>query len=202
MDKEKLATIFEEGGNLITMLLRNRDLFARPAPAEAPLLDEIEESPGALSEKASSIPAGCVPCSIGHLGTCTGLLNEAMRFAHKDGVESGEVIDRVNMCMDELNALERVDLRPEMIHGLPEWEKTLAEQALTLSRDIRHGLEGLSNVTGLEAVAAKTQEQRKAIGKAWFTKRLSLMSPEQRQEVEEKLKARVAEREEQAQTEG
>ena len=193
MDDSTLAVIFKEGGQLITALLRNRDLFANPPSIEeTPPLDEIEESPDALSEKASSIPGGCVPCSIGHLGTCTGLLNEAMRFAHKDGIQSEEVIDRVNMCLDELNALERVDLRPEMIHNLPEWEKTLAEQALTLSRSLRHDLEGLSNVSSLEEISANTQTKRKEIGRTWFTKRLSLLSPEQQKQVEEEMQARVA----------
>ena len=193
MDDSTLAVIFEEGGQLLTALLRNRDLFANPPPIEeTPPLDEIEESPDVLSEKATSIPAGCVPCSIGHLSTCSGLLNEGMRFARTDGVESGEVIDRVNMCMDELNALERVDLRPEMIHNLPEWEKTLAEQALTLSRSLRHDLEGLSNISSLEEISANTQTKRKEIGRTWFTKRLSLLSPEQQKQVEEEMQARVA----------
>ena len=193
MNNSTLAVIFEEGGRLLTALLRNRDLFANPPPIEeTPSLDEIEESPDTLSEKATSIPAGCVPCSIGHLGTCTGLLNEAMRFAHKDGIQSEEVIDRVNMCLDELNALERVDLRPEMIHHLPEWEKTLAEQALTLSRSLRHDLEGLSNISSLEEISANTQTKRKEIGRTWFTKRISLLSPEQQKQVEEELRVRVA----------
>jgi hypothetical protein len=138
-------------------------------------------------EKATDIATGCVPCSIGHLGTCSGLLNEAMRFARKDGIESGEVIERVNMCMDELNSLERVDLRPEMIVNLPEWEKTLAEKALNLSRTLRHNLEQLSNVSTLEKVSAETQATRQEIGKGWFQGRLSRMTPEQRKGVEDKL---------------
>jgi hypothetical protein len=140
-----------------------------------------------ISEKATTAATGCVPCSIGHLGTCSGLLNEAMRFARNDGVGSDEVIKRVNICLDELNALERVDLRPELIHGLPDWEKTLAEQALELSRAVRHGLESLSTIPELEGIAAKTQGTRQEIGKNWFRERLRRMTPEQRQQVEQKL---------------
>lgn len=125
-------------------------------------------------------------CSIGHLGTCSGLLNEAMRFARKDGM-SDEVISRVNMCMDELNALERVDLRPEVIHPLPDWEKTIAGKTLTLSRTLRHDLEQLATVEGLEGIAAKTQGARQEIGNTWFKERLSRMTSEQRKIVEEKL---------------
>jgi hypothetical protein len=137
--------------------------------------------------KSTNIATGCVPCSIGHLGTCSGLLNEAMRFARGDGVQSEEVITRVNMCLDELNVLERVDLRPELIYGLPEWEKLLAEKALELSRTVRHDLEGLSDINDLEGIAAKTQGTRQEIGTNWFRERLSRMTPEQRQIVEQKL---------------
>jgi len=131
-------------------------------------------------------------CSIGHIGTCSGLLNEAMRFARKDGVESGEVIERVNMCLDELNALERVDLRPEMIHGLPDWEKPLAEKALNLSRTLRHDLEQLPSISILEGIAANTQATRQEIGKDWFRERLSRMTPEQRKSVERELRERAS----------
>lgn len=146
------------------------------------------------SEKATAVATGCVPCSIGHLGTCSGLLNEAMRFARKDGIQSEEVIERVNMCMDELNSLERVDLRPELIVSLPEWEKTLAEKALNLSRTLRHNLEQLSNVSTLEKVSAETQATRQEIGKAWFKERLGRMTPEQQKLIEPALTLQEAKR--------
>lgn len=139
------------------------------------------------SEKATAVATGCLPCSIGHLGTCSGLLNEAMRFARKDGIQSEEVIERVNMCMDELNSLERVDLRPEMIVNLPAWEKNLAGKALNLSRTLRHDLEQLSDVSMLEKVSAETQATRQEIGKRWFQGRLSRMTPEQQKLIEPAL---------------
>lgn len=197
MDKETLAMLFEEGGNLLTMLLRNRDLFKSGGGASEVATVEREsptEEPVSVptSEKATGVATGCVPCSIGHLGTCTGLLNEGMRFARKDGIQSEEVLGRVNMCLDELNTLERVDLRPEMIHDLPDWEKTLAEQSLSLSRTLRHDLEGLSSVSQLEEIAAKTQTKRQEIGQSWMRQRLSLLTPEQRGEVEDELRKRAA----------
>jgi len=197
MDKETLAMLFEEGGNLLTMLLRNRDLFRSVGGASEVATVEQEsptEEPVSVptSEKATGVATGCVPCSIGHLGTCCGIINEGMRFARKDGIQSDEVISRVNMCLDELNALERVDLRPELIHDLPDWEKALAEQSLSLSRTLRHDLEGLSSVSQLEEIAAKTQTTRQEIGKSWFKQRLSLMTPGQRQEVENELRKRAA----------
>ena len=178
MKLEIVAIIFEQGGKFLSELLRNR-----PLKIEKPV-ERIPESP--KEEKASSVAAGCVPCAIGHLGTCSGLLNEATRFARQDGLGSGEVIDRVNMCLDELNAMERVDLRPEKIATLPSWEKELAEKALVESRQMRHNLEGLATVDSLEKVAASTQTVRQDIGKRYFKKRIAEMPREEKQKLAEK----------------
>lgn len=186
MDRQTIALIFQEGGRFITELIRTRP-FKRPK-AVRPVV--VEEQPPEVAEteegKASSVEAGCVPCAIGHFGTCSGLLNEAMRFAKKDGVGSSEVIDRVNMCLDELNAMERVDLRPELITDLPDWEKELANRALTASRATRHGLEGLTTGNDLEKVAASTQTARTEIGRGWFKERLARMPKEEKEKLAEK----------------
>jgi len=154
-------------------------------------LSQEPSAPSTTREKATGIATGCIPCSIGHLGTCSGLLNEAMRFARKDGVQSDEVIKRVNMCLDELNALERVDLRPEMIHDLPDWEKPMAEKALDLSRSLRHDLEQVPDLSMLEGISAKTQTTRNEIGKSWFKERFTRMTPEQQRLVEDKLREKA-----------
>jgi len=188
MDRQTIALIFQEGGRFITELIRTRP-FKRLQTVR-PVI--VEEQPPKVAEtiteeeKASSIEAGCVPCAIGHFGTCSGLLNEAMRFAKKDGVGSSEVIDRVNMCLDELNAMERVDLRPELITDLPDWEKELANRALTASRATRHGLEGLTTGNDLEKVAASTQTARTDIGRKWFKERLARMPKEEKEKLAEK----------------
>ncbi|KKM97417.1 hypothetical protein LCGC14_1168210 [marine sediment metagenome] len=188
MDRQIVALMFQEGGKFITEIIRNYG-FKRTRTVQ-PVI--VEKQPAKLDEpiteegKASSVEAGCVPCAIGHFGTCTGLLNEAMRFAKKDGVGSSEVIDRVNMCLDELNAMERVDLRPEMITDLPEWEKELANRALTASRATRHGLEGLTDGNDLEKVAASTQTARTEIGRGWFQERMARMPKEEKEKLAEK----------------
>lgn len=175
--------------------LRNdvAQIYAQESP-ESPPSSESSIAAPPITEKATGTATGCVPCSIGHLGTCSGLLNEAMRFARNDGVESDEVISRVNICLDELNALERVDLRPEMIHGLPPWERALAEQALSLSRAIRHDLEQIPSVSGLEGIAGRTQSERQAIGRAWFRGKLARMSPDQQKLALEKAKELAAQK--------
>jgi len=146
-------------------------------PKEVPTVTATV-SPPSNATKAKAIATGCVPCSIGHLATCSGLLNEAMRFAKKDGIASEEVLDRVNMCLDELNALERVDLRSELIVNLPGWQKELANKALTCSRDLRHKLEGLSGVDDLEQVVAIAQTKRNDIGREWYLHRLEMVTPD------------------------
>ena len=186
--------MFQEGGKILTEILRNRprkytveaDEPTEQTPAEIPR-EGTERTQG----KASEIATGCVPCAIGHFGTCSGLLNEAMRFAKSDGIESSEVIDRVNMCLDELNAMERVDLRPEMIAELPEWEKELANRALTESRATRHALESISDVETLEKVAANTQSARQEIGRAWFKERIKRMPKEEKAKLAEKAMERL-----------
>lgn len=186
MNTQIVAVIFQEGGRLLSELIRTRPkrtVVEHPPTTTTP----IEPQEIAEESKASSIEAGCVPCAIGHFGTCTGLLNEAMRFAKKDGVSSSEVIDRVNMCLDELNSMERVDLRAELIVDLPEWEKELADKALIASRTTRHGLESITSVATLEKVTANTQTARQEIGRAWFKKRLAEMPEEAKAEIEKQV---------------
>jgi len=158
-------------------------------------LDRIREDEVGLW---SPVATACIPCAMGHYGTCSGLLNEAMRFAKKEGIDSGEVIDRVNMCMDELNAMERVDLRPELIADLSRWEKELANKALTRSRSLRHGLENLGNVDDLERLAATTQTIRNEIGRDWFKRRLASMGVEDNKAMGERaqpIRAKLGEKE-------
>jgi len=142
--------------------------------------DTIYESLAEIAQEArgSDIATGCVPCAIGHFGTCAGLLNEAMRFALKDGLESNEVLDRINKSLDELNALERVDLDSEKVFTLPHGEKELAIKALTASRATRHSLESLTTVDDLESVTADVQTIRRDIGRDWYRYRLSRLPKE------------------------
>ena len=93
MNMQIVAIIFQEGGKVLSELIRNRSPKRRMV-VETTTIKEAERAGETTedSSKASSIEAGCIPCAIGHLGTCSGLLNEAMRFAKKDGVESTEVI--------------------------------------------------------------------------------------------------------------
>ena len=147
----------------------------------------------ATERGASSIAAGCVPCAIGHISTCSGVLSEAMRFARSDGLGSNEVIDRVSHCLEELNTMEREDLSPLKIASLPKWEKDLADRALNVSRETRHKLEGIAVADDLEKAAADAQAARQEITRDWFKHRLSLMSEPEKEELAQKVRAKLEE---------
>lgn len=196
MDRYTLAVVLQEGTRFISEILRSRPPKRQTAENELPPIEYeealvlAEDSPSNAGSN-TEVATGCIPCSLGHLGTCSGLLNEAMRFARSEGLNSEEVIGRINACMDEISSLERVDLRPEKIVTLPKEDKELANQALVESRNIRHGLEGISTVDELEELAAKTQKVRNNIGTEWFRHRLANMPKEEKAKLAKKAIERL-----------
>ncbi|MBA7465035.1 hypothetical protein ES707_00196 [subsurface metagenome] len=163
-------------------------------PAKSPETVRPEVAETITEEgKASSIEAGCVPCSLGHLSVCSGLINEAMRFGRSDGMDSNEVIDRVSHCLSELNALEREDLTSEMIIDLPSWEKEIAVDALETSRSTRHLLEKITTTDELEKAAAKTQTAYTQISRRWFKERVARMPQEEKAELAKKAMKQLEE---------
>jgi len=160
-------------------------------PAQTMNINVIEVEPEPPEGQAEAIATGCVPCSLGHFGTCAGLINEAVRFSD-DGLNNNEVKDRALMCLQELNAMERVDLRPEMIAQLEGKERQLAEQALKASRNTRHIIENMKTPQDLVNAASKITVTQREIGRKWWDLKLSSLSEADRaevnQRVEEKLK--------------
>ncbi len=201
MDRHTVALICQEGGKFITQLIMTRvpkrtPVITRQAVVVEEQAQEVVEETASIEEgKASSIASGCVPCSLGHLSVCTGIINEGMRFARSDGMESNEVIDRVTHCLQELNSLEREDLTPEMTINLPSWEKELAIEALNTSRATRHLLEGATTIDDLEKAAANTQTANTQIARKWFKQRLKNMSKGQKEELAGKAIERLEEEE-------
>ena len=187
MNTQIVAVLISEGTKLAGQWLRNRPFHIKTVqkasisseePLEQPTEQPQIESP---VTKTSGVATGCIPCAMGHFGTCSGLLSESMRFARddKDGIYSDEVTDRVGKCLDELNTMERVDLTEEKIIGLPEWEKELATQVLVTSRQTRHALESLKDVDDLEQVTANTQITRKDLFRQWVKSRVKNITPEE-----------------------
>jgi len=165
---------------------------AENPPEVAELTDNIQTpektapAPSLKAEEGISEGTACLPCSQDHLSTCSGLLAEALRFARNDGIESPEVISRIGLCRDELNAMERVDLRPELTITLPQWEKQLANEALNGSRDLRHNMADMTSVEDLEKVAANAQQLRRHIGESWLKGRIANMNQEKRDKIKKR----------------
>ena len=196
MDHNFLALIVQEGGRLITDLVKTRRREVKVEPRNVTIIEETEEEVSSVAQsesKATAIATGCVPCAIGHFGTCSGLLAESLRFGKKDGIESEEVADRVNLCLDELNTMERVDLRPEKIAELASWEKELANKTLNASRDTRHQLEGLTDLESLEEIAASTQRVRGEIGRRRVKGKVRRRSPDAKEQLNERISEKLRE---------
>ena len=130
-------------------------------------------------------------CSTGHLTTCAGLLNEAMRFVRTEGVGSDQVLEDTNGCLMELNALERIDMSPEKIAQLPPWEKELALEVLALSKETRYGLEGMRTPEDLERVTDNLQPRQREILKKWFRHKIGSMTPQDQRKIVEEAHAKV-----------
>ena len=116
----------------------------------------------------------CLPCSRDHLSTVSASLNEAVRFARKEGINHPEVLRRIGIALDELNIMERIDLAPENLTKLSEEERKIAKWALIEARELRHMITDIESVEDLEKVAAKASEVRtKFLEQLWsLTKKL------------------------------
>lgn len=123
-------------------------------------------------EDQSKVKSACVPCAIGHFSTSARLLNEAVRF-HSEGLSSPQVLDDIAGALGEQNSLERIDLTPEKIRNLPEWEQGMAQEALDRSRELRHKLETVKSMGELTELAADTEEFYRYLNREWQSKRLA-----------------------------
>ncbi len=130
--------------------------------------------PQTLSEEnpTKDIATGCLPCALGHFSTSSGLLNEAVRFKG-EGMASNEILDRIAGALEQQNTLEREDLSPVKIQGLPKWEKPIAEEALDQSRQLRHRLESIQSVDELEQAAVDTKRYYIKLNRQWYKGRFS-----------------------------
>ncbi|MBA7673862.1 hypothetical protein ES703_82068 [subsurface metagenome] len=132
------------------------------------------------------IATACVPCAIGHYAGAAKLLNEAVRF-RDDGIESNQVLDDIAGAIGELNAMERVDLTPERLQKTPEWERTIADEALKKSRKLRHRLEGISSMEEIEKAAADTESYYKKINRQWYRGRFSHLGGEKAEAIAQRV---------------
>ena len=172
------------GGRICSDIIRYRSISPKQEPSISPPAEPLETTEGTGEEKIKSGTA-CLPCTNSHLHTCQGLLSEAVRMS-SDGLNT-ESMERVDKCLGEIAAAERVDLSPENVAGLPEDERKIADHASRELREIRHGLEGLSSKSELEKVTVQTVELQKFVGREWFKLRLAKMPKAEKTRLAEKV---------------
>jgi len=120
-----------------------------------------------ITDKQEDIATGCLPCALGHFSMSSGALSEAVRFKSK-GIASNEILDRIAIALEQQNILEREDLSPEKIQHLPEWQRSVADEALSQSQQLRHKLEGIQGIDELEQLAADTKKYYIKLNRQWY----------------------------------
>jgi len=191
MHNQIIQFIAQQASNALTKAIQNKSRTPLSHPLESESLEKALEriygpkklsyeqakniskdiAQAVITEPSDNIATACLGCSVGHFSTTVGLLNEIVRFK-KEGITSNEVIDRISKCLEEQNALERVDLAPVKIQNLIGWEKKLAQDALDQSRSLRHSLENVQTIEELENLAADTDKYYKNLSREWFTHRI------------------------------
>ncbi|MBW2559609.1 MAG: hypothetical protein JRE40_02015 [Deltaproteobacteria bacterium] len=136
-------------------------------------VEQEMESQKKVKEEAVARGTACLPCTVDHLSTCAGLLSdEAVRMAHRNGLNDLEVQRRIMACSDQLNAMEREDLSIEKIAGLPKEEKEIALYAQNKSAEIRHMINGINSIEDLENIALEVKQTRNKVGSDYLKVRL------------------------------
>jgi len=133
-------------------------LFIVPAP---PL--SLPECPNPVitadtAGEKKGVATSCMACSRSHLTTISGALDEALRFARKDGVDSDESMRRIDAAEREINIMERIDLSPESIQNSPREEQEFIEPFMQKIRELRQNIGQIKSVQELERTAAQAIE--------------------------------------------
>lgn len=214
--------IWKEGVGLGSFALRRQSSTVEPD--DGPPLKRLEEAferiygPGATSPQTPGVPvpevssaplvgqggtsqvegegAACAPCSADHFSTVAGGLSEALRFARTSGVQHPQVLQRISLCFDELNIMERIDAAPSLLESLSDAERELMRQASAWGRDLRHEMSDIKSVEDLESVTGHAQKVNRDFRSVLFKLQFSKLSPEEqarlkvraREIIEDKLK--------------
>jgi hypothetical protein len=152
---------YDEQEKILDNYYRDAIDVTRKAPKKfRPLPPPMPEPVQDLTSTKIEGGTACLPCSRDHFSTVSGALNEALRFARKEGMRHPEVEKRIGLALDELNSLERLDLSAENIVKLEGKEKQLAVKGLDDSRNLRHKITTMREVDDLEQAAAEASTVR------------------------------------------
>lgn len=172
-DPENIFSAIDKAGDAVgkgvSLIDRVAGRIDRLAEKLAPL-GESKPPEASSQETTERIREGtaCLPCSQGHLSTTSASLSEAVRFARDKGIRDPEVMRRIRIALDELNAMERIDLAPDETIKLKGAEKELADWTLKQSRDLRHAITAIKDINTMEQAAAKASNITETfMGKLW-----------------------------------
>lgn len=157
-----------------------------PAPQTSVRQEEQPPTGEPVPQEKPRIATACVACAVGHFSTSSGLLKEALRFKG-EGMSSDEILDRIAASLEEQNALEREDLTQEKIQHLPDWERKIAEEALTQSRQLRHKLETIQTIEELEQLAADTRTYYLSLSRKWYKGRFANLGAEKADAISQRV---------------
>ncbi len=127
------------------------------APLEQKTVPTITTQEPETVAKQEDAGTACDICSLDHISTCAGILEEANRFARREGIDSPEVIRKISICRQQLNALERDDANPQKLVELPPIERKIMERILPKEGKLRHRLNEIVSLETLEQVTAEAQ---------------------------------------------
>jgi len=170
---DKAGDAIETGLNIIDKVADKFDQaaqkFGPPEPTTPTTAAETaKELPPGQNETSVSAGTACLPCSRDHLSVTSSSLSEGVRFARDKGVKDHEVMRRIRIALDELNAMERIDLAPDETAKLKGVEKELADWTLRQSRDLRHAITAIKDVETMEQAAARaSQITEEFMGRLW-----------------------------------
>lgn len=100
---------------------------------------------------------GCIGCSISHLATVSGSLNEAIRFARSGGINHPEVVRRLNIALEEITVMERIDLSPDAVSNSPKREQALIHEFQPKIRQLRQHISEVKDFNDLEQVSIEAR---------------------------------------------
>jgi len=176
-DPENIFSVIDKTGDAIDKGLdiidKVVDKFERATEKFGPP-EEIAPESHSITEtyEIPSTPVlsgtACLPCCRDHFSTTSSSLAEGIRFAREKGVKDPEVVRRIRIALDELNVMERIDLAPTETARLSGVERELADWALKSSRDLRHAITAIKDVSTMEQATAKASEiTEEFMGKLW-----------------------------------
>jgi hypothetical protein len=134
------------GADEETVQRQREERLDRLFERQTALLERLEAAaPAGTSAAVASVavvetPQGDIAQVLSRLTAAGASVDEALRFVREDGVDHPEAQRRLARAQEDLVVLERVDLRPSALAGLPEGQRRAVEANMQAIREARQAL--------------------------------------------------------------